>query len=75
MVCATGMQVAQAMQAARQAMQSGVRLQQEGVSPTDVYAIHKEVHTLSDFGDQGGCPCCTYQATSFVVYVPSFAKC
>ena len=41
------------MRAARQAVQDGVRMQQEGVSSSDIYAIYGETHQLQQYGDQG----------------------
>ncbi len=49
------LQLLQAVRAARQAVRSGVQLQQQGISDADIYTIHKEAHDLRfDLGMQQG---------------------
>lgn len=41
------------MVAARRAKAAGAKLQQDGITPDNIYAIHKEVHHLRRSSDQG----------------------
>lgn len=50
-------QMIQAARAAKRAMQTGIRMQREGVSASDIYSIHRETHQFTyDPGER----CCTF---------------